>query len=182
MKYKLLWRFFKLDIHGVRSRSWTQYALHSFSKQFLTEYQWLRQEKSRHTSYIEKIWLQQNQQISLEKVAGSCWTMLLKQHCAIDSAPVTERMGRWGCLHQKLNQRRIRMENEAYHLISQHQDRLQREFPPTIHQQVLETRSQQIKHEHIVLPVYAWPSYCRNTTCTYTHTQKQLTNDSNVTE
>ena len=54
--------------------------------------------------------------------------------------------------------------SDAYHLISQHQDCLQRELPPTIYKEIFETWSQQIKDKRILLPVYTRPFSSRNTT------------------
>jgi len=54
----------------------------------------------------------------------------------------------------------------SYHLVSQHQDSLQREFPAAITKQVLQTRPQQINDENILFPVHATPLDVSNATWT----------------
>lgn len=50
------------------------------------------------------------------------------------------------------------------HLISQHQDSLQREFPSAITEQVLQTWSQQVNDENILFPVHTAPLDISNAT------------------
>lgn len=50
------------------------------------------------------------------------------------------------------------------HLVSQHQDSLQREFPATITKQVLQTRTQQINDENILFSIHTAPLDVSNAT------------------